>query len=50
MLKRIAASLNGGTEMSKEHSLQMLAAGQAPERYLRNIGTVGIDGQIKLIL
>ena len=31
-----------------EH-LRQLASGTVPERYLRNIGTVGIDGQIRLL-
>lgn len=35
--------------MSKERSLALLAAGEMPERYLRNAGTVGVEGQIKLL-
>lgn len=30
-------------------SLELLANGQAPERYLRNIGTIGLDGQTRLL-
>ncbi|WP_425060088.1 Molybdopterin-synthase adenylyltransferase [Sporomusa carbonis] len=35
--------------MSKEESLALLRTGTMPERYLRNMGTVGIDGQIRLL-
>lgn len=35
--------------MSRERSLALLAKGEIPERYLRNIGTIGIDGQIRLL-
>lgn len=35
--------------MSREHSLAMLKKGEVPERYLRNIGTIGIEGQIRLL-
>jgi molybdopterin/thiamine biosynthesis adenylyltransferase len=30
-------------------SLELLANGQVPERYLRNIGTIGLDGQAQLL-
>lgn len=35
--------------MSKEQSLAKLAAGEMPERYRRNAGTVGVSGQAKLL-
>lgn len=35
--------------MDNRQSLTMLEAGEVPERYLRNIGTVGINGQIRLL-
>lgn len=35
--------------MSREQSLAMLKEGEVPERYLRNIGTIGIEGQIRLL-
>lgn len=35
--------------MSAEESLEMLSTGQTPERYWRNIGTIGIDGQVQLL-
>jgi len=33
----------------EELSLELLAAGRMPERYQRNKGTIGIDGQIRLL-
>ncbi len=35
--------------MAKKNSLMQLKAGEIPERYRRNIGTIGITGQIKLL-
>lgn len=35
--------------MEKQRSLEMLEKGEVPERYLRNIGTVGLGGQIHLL-
>lgn len=35
--------------MSKETALALLASGTMPERYLRNLGTIGLDGQRKLL-
>lgn len=35
--------------MGKYNALRMLEVGQIPERYRRNIGTIGIDGQRRLL-
>jgi len=35
--------------MTREDSLALLARGEIPERYKRNIGTIGIDGQKRLL-
>ena len=35
--------------MSSESSLEMLELGRVPERYQRNMGTIGIAGQIRLL-
>ena len=35
--------------MSKNHSIKLLEQGEIPERYQRNIGTIGIDGQLRLL-
>lgn len=35
--------------MSAAESLRELAAGRVPGRYLRNIGTIGVEGQIRLL-
>jgi len=35
--------------MSREDSLALLAKGEIPERYMRNIGTIGVDGQKRLL-
>lgn len=35
--------------MSSQQSLKMLEQGEVPERYLRNMGTLGLDGQIRLL-
>jgi molybdopterin/thiamine biosynthesis adenylyltransferase len=35
--------------MGREASLALLAKGKIPERYLRNIGTLGIEGQKRLL-
>jgi molybdopterin/thiamine biosynthesis adenylyltransferase len=35
--------------MSREESLVLLAAGRMPERYLRNLGTIGVAGQARLL-
>jgi molybdopterin/thiamine biosynthesis adenylyltransferase len=35
--------------MAREDSLALLARGEIPERYKRNIGTIGIDGQKRLL-
>ncbi|MEG6584739.1 HesA/MoeB/ThiF family protein [Dendrosporobacter sp. 1207_IL3150] len=35
--------------MSSKDSIEMLSAGLVPEKYLRNIGTIGIDGQLRLL-
>lgn len=35
--------------MGREDSLALLARGEVPERYLRNVGTIGIQGQRRLL-
>jgi len=35
--------------MSRDDSLALLAKGEVPQRYRRNIGTIGIDGQKRLL-
>lgn len=35
--------------MSKQDTLNMLNAGQMPERYQRNRGTIGLEGQLRLL-
>ena len=35
--------------MSRENSVEFLEKGQIPERYVRNIGTIGIKGQLSLL-
>jgi molybdopterin/thiamine biosynthesis adenylyltransferase len=35
--------------MSRMRTIQLLENGEVPERYLRNIGTIGIDGQLRLL-
>ncbi len=35
--------------MAREDSLALLVKGEIPQRYQRNIGTIGIDGQIRLL-
>ena len=35
--------------MSREESLRELESGQMPERYLRNMGTIGTAGQLRLL-
>ena len=35
--------------MPRNHSVELLENGEVPERYLRNIGTIGIDGQLRLL-
>jgi len=35
--------------MGRQEVLKILKAGQIPERYQRNIGTIGIDGQLRLL-
>lgn len=35
--------------MSSRKSLEMLERGEVPERYLRNMGTLGIEGQLRLL-
>lgn len=35
--------------MSREETLAMLAAGLVPERYRRNVGTIGVAGQARLL-
>jgi len=35
--------------MGREESLALLARGEIPERYRRNIGTIGIEGQKRLL-
>lgn len=35
--------------VGKQESLRQLRSGQMPERYLRNKGTIGLDGQLKLL-
>ena len=35
--------------MSRLKTMEMLESGKIPERYLRNIGTIGIEGQLKLL-
>jgi molybdopterin/thiamine biosynthesis adenylyltransferase len=35
--------------MSKQAALKMLKTGQMPERYQRNKGTIGLEGQIRLL-
>ena len=35
--------------MAKNHSIELLEQGEIPERYQRNIGTIGIAGQLRLL-
>ena len=35
--------------MAKEESLTELKNGRMPERYLRNLGTIGLAGQLRLL-
>ena len=35
--------------MAKEASLAEIKAGRMPERYLRNLGTIGLAGQLRLL-
>ena len=35
--------------MSREESVRELESGQMPERYLRNLGTIGTTGQLRLL-
>lgn len=35
--------------MSREDALALLARGEVPERYRRNMGTIGLDGQARLL-
>ena len=35
--------------MEKYNALRILEDGQIPERYRRNIGTIGVDGQRRLL-
>lgn len=35
--------------MSRERTIELLTQGEVPERYLRNIGTIGIKGQLALL-
>ena len=35
--------------MGRHETLQMLETGKMPERYLRNLGTIGISGQLRLL-
>jgi molybdopterin/thiamine biosynthesis adenylyltransferase len=35
--------------MARAEAVNLLKAGQVPERYTRNIGTIGLDGQMKLL-
>jgi len=35
--------------MGRKDSLALLAKGEIPERYLRNVGTIGIEGQKRLL-
>ncbi|HWR42713.1 HesA/MoeB/ThiF family protein [Sporomusa sp.] len=35
--------------MSKDKSLALLKAGTMPERYMRNLGTIGLEGQLKML-
>jgi len=47
---KATASLSSSQEVpAKEVEIAALSQGIVPRRYLRNIGTVGLDGQIKLL-
>lgn len=35
--------------MGREDSLELLSRGEVPERYLRNMGTIGVEGQKRLL-
>ena len=35
--------------MSRMNAVELLENGEVPERYLRNIGTIGIEGQLRLL-
>lgn len=35
--------------MARAEAARLLEAGRVPERYARNIGTIGLDGQLKLL-
>jgi len=35
--------------MSRMRTIELLENGEVPERYLRNIGTIGIEGQLRLL-
>lgn len=35
--------------MTQNHSIELLEQGEIPERYQRNIGTIGIAGQLRLL-
>lgn len=39
----------GDGHTGKQENLRLLEAGQMPERYLRNMGTIGFDGQKQLL-
>lgn len=35
--------------MTRHKTMELLEKGEVPERYLRNIGTIGIEGQLRLL-
>ena len=35
--------------MNQEKAIRLLEAGSVPERYLKNIGTIGLEGQLRLL-
>ena len=35
--------------MTWQNTISLLEKGEVPERYLRNIGTIGIEGQLRLL-
>ncbi len=48
-LKTAASIANSQGISAKEVEITALRQGIVPQRYLRNIGTIGLDGQIKLL-
>lgn len=48
-LKTVVSIANSQGISAKEVEITALKQGIIPRRYLRNIGTIGLDGQIKLL-